>query len=339
MFSKKTAIAAAALLAGVAAQAQVTLYGNLDVSFGRFEEPGVESVTAVESGSLRESFIGFKGEEDLGGGLKAFFKLESAIGVDDGSTAGGDDADFWGRTSIIGLSGSFGTVTLGNARSLLFLANDAYNPFRADSALFSTSSLLGLTVPVGPGFNLGGYTSNLTNSITYSSPDLSGFTAAVQVGLSEVDDVDNTVSVALNYAAGPLGVNFTYQDRASFPSVPGNDEDVKTWLLSASYDFGAAKLFGQLGQADQSVLDEKADFYQIGLAVPVTTAGNVLVSYGQGKLEDGGFEIKAREFSLAYEHTLSKRTGAYIGVNDTKFSGGGDSETGTSLAVGVRHSF
>ena len=103
-------------------------------------------MTAVESGSLRESFIGFKGQEDLGGGLKAFFVLESAIGLDDGTA--GNGSSFWGRTSVVGLSGDFGTVALGNARNLMFLANDAFNPFRADSALFSTSSYAFTSGPI-----------------------------------------------------------------------------------------------------------------------------------------------------------------------------------------------
>ncbi|MFT3858522.1 MAG: porin [Aquabacterium sp.] len=80
---KMNLIAAAglALLAG-AAQAQVTLYGNLDVSVAYSKTKGAndsESTTAVESSHLVDSYIGFKGNEDLGGGLKALFTLESAI--------------------------------------------------------------------------------------------------------------------------------------------------------------------------------------------------------------------------------------------------------------------
>ncbi len=335
MFSKKTAVAAAALLAAFAAQAQsqVSIYGNLDVSFGRFEEPGlVDATTRVESGSLRDSFIGFKGQEDLGGGLKAFFVLESSINVDTGAAT--EASNFWGRTSVVGLTGDFGTVALGNARSLLFLANDAFNPFRADSRLFSTSVLLqsvadatynGVAVDSG-------YRANWRNSITYTSPNLSGFTVAVQAGFSEVDNIDDSFGAALNYAAGPLAVNFTYQN----VNVNAND-DIKTWLLGGSYDFGAVKLFGQYGQADQSVLDEKEKFYQLGVSIPVTTAGNVLVSYGEAKIDDN----KAKEFSLAYEHNISKRTSAYVGLNNTRhdYLAAPADESGTSFAVGVRHAF
>jgi predicted porin len=317
MFSKKTAVAAAALLAAFAAQAQsqVSIYGNLDVAFGRFDAPGTEAVTAVESGVLRESFIGFKGQEDLGGGLKAFFTLESAIDVDTGAVGG----SFWGRTSVVGLTGDFGTVALGNARTLNFLANQAYNPFGA-TGLFSSSNVLF------------GFNSNFTNSITYSSPNLSGFTAAVQAGLSEnkVDGTDsNAYGVQLNYAAGPLAVGITYEDAQESIFL-----DAKRWQLGASYDFGAVKLFGQYGQAKASNDDESYKFFQIGAGIPVSSSGAILTSYAQGKQED----FKVRQFSLAYDHSLSKRTGAYVGAVNLR-NNQADPKSGTSVVVGVRHAF
>jgi predicted porin len=349
MFSKKTAVAAAALLAAFAAQAQsqVSIYGNLDVSFGRFEEPSIttadnDAVTAVESGSLRQSFIGFKGQEDLGGGLKAFFVLESGINVDTGS----QDGNFWGRTSVVGLSGDFGTVALGNARNLMFLANDAFNPFRADSALFSTSSYAFTNGPIsavnaalaagGTGISLSGLGSNWQNSITYTSPNLSGFTVAVQARMSENEDIDDGYAVALNYAAGPLALNATYED-APISATNGlvtESVDTKSWLLNASYDLGAAKLFAQYGQRDFDGFDDKYKFFQLGTSIPVSTSGAVMLSYAQGKLDDA----KLSDISLAYEHSLSKRTSAYVGLNSTKLDDAAD-ETGTSFAVGIRHAF
>lgn len=325
MFSKKIVVAAA-LLAASAAQAQVTLYGNLDLSFGRFEsqDQNFDGVAAVESGTLNESYIGFKGQEDLGGGLKAFFQLESVIGADTGTA--GSDTGFWGRTSIIGLAGDFGTATLGNARTLNFLANQAYNPFGA-TGLLSTSS------------RLYGFDSNFQNSITYTSPNLSGFTAAVQIGLSEneVDGSDDDAyGLQLNYAAGPLAIGFTYEDAED--SVPALRDNSNRWQLGASYDFGAAKLFGQIGKAEiNDGNDEDLKFFQIGAALPLSNAGNVLVSYAQNKRDDE----KDRQLSLAYDHSLSKRTGAYVGLVHQKIEpvAAGQDDSGNSFFVGVRHSF
>ncbi|MFZ5527451.1 MAG: porin [Pseudomonadota bacterium] len=322
MFSKKTAVAAAALLAAFAAQAQsqVSIYGNLDVAVGRFDAPNNDkAVTAVESGVLRESYIGFKGQEDLGGGLKAFFTLESTIAVDTGS----QDGNFWSRTSVVGLTGDFGTVALGNARTLNFLANQAYNPFGA-TGLFSTSN------------NLFGFESNFANSVTYSSPNLSGFTAAVQVGLSESNvsgQKDNAFGVQLNYAAGPLAVGATYEDaQETNPLYFGSNS--KRWQLGASYDFGAVKLFGQYGQDKFNNDNESYKFFQVGAGIPVTSAGTVLTSYAQGKYDNQ----KLRQFSLAYDHALSKRTGAYVGVVNLR-DNQANPKSGTSFVVGARHAF
>lgn len=333
MFSKKTAVAAATLLAAFAAQAQsqVSIYGNLDVAFGRFDAPNNDkAITAVESGVLRESFIGFKGQEDLGGGLKAFFVLESSIGVDTGLSTTGQ---FWDRTSIVGLTGGFGTVALGNNRTLNFLANEAYNPFGA-TGLFSTSNVLFGAGGTVSGLPVGGIVeNNFINSITYTSANLSGFTVAVQAGLSENNTAgqdDNAFGVQLNYAAGPLAVGVTYEDAQE--TIFGSNS--KRWQLGASYDFGAVKLFGQYGQDKFTGDDESYKFFQIGAGIPVTSAGTVLTSFAQGKYDDQ----KIRQFSLAYDHSLSKRTGAYVGVVNLRDSEA-DPKNGTSVVVGVRHAF
>ncbi len=322
MFSKKSAVAAAALLAAISAQAQVNLYGNLDLSVGSFKEPGTKTATKVESGSLRGSFIGFKGQEDLGAGLKAFFKLESDIGADVGSASG---ATFWARTSAIGLQGDFGTVTLGNVRSLAYLTNSAFNPF-GDSGVFSTSNL---AASLG-GTSVNTTNSNYDNSITYTSPNLAGFSAAVQAGLSEVAGTDADVGLQLSYTAGPLAAAVVYEDRAMTATT-----DTQRWELNASYDFGVAKAFAQYGQgkADGQTATEK--FFQVGASAPVTAAGTVLASFGQLK-NDGVSGQKTTEISLAYDHAISKRTGAYVGLNNTKEKG---VKSANTFAVGVRHAF
>lgn len=319
MFSKKTAVAAAALLAAFAAQAQVNVYGNLDLSVGSYDEAGQgKSLTKVNSGDLRASYIGFKGQEDLGGGLKAFFKLESDIGADTGSAGG--DAAFWARTSVLGLQNDMGTLTLGNTRSLGYLTNAAFNPF-ADSSLFSASNLFSNVAGAGLG--------NWTNSITLSTANYSGFTAAVQVGLKEAaTNVSNKVGLQAAYAAGPLTLGAVYEDLA----VKGQYR----WELAGAYDFSVAKLFAQYGQgkADDASTTKTGKFFQIGASIPVSTAGTVLTSFGEYKLASA----KKTEFSLAYDHDLSKRTGAYIGLNYSKDKSLSP-KTGTSVAAGIRHSF
>jgi len=346
MFKKNLiAVAGLAVLAS-AAQAQVTLYGNVDLSVARTEpisltEVGTpakaDSVTAVESGIHTGSFFGIKGQEDLGGGLKAFFVLEGDIGADVGET---DEEGLFTRTSELGLSGGFGAVKLGNSRSLGFLANAAYNPFPVTGVMNTSQSLNGY--------------GNLRNSVTYMSPDLSGFTVAAQYGASEAKGVSSAKAIALNYTAGPMAVGFNYSSEditsgaINLPEIVtafivdelgDADVDVDRWQLGASYDLGAAKLFAQYGQNKVKAEGEsaKAKFYQLGVSVPVTAQGTVMASFSNHKIDDT--DAKFRDFSVVYDHALSKRTNGYVGFKSTRVRADGDKETFNTLAVGVKHAF
>jgi predicted porin len=313
MFSKKTAVAAAALLTAFAAQAQVNVYGNIDLFVGSIKAPILEitkAQTEVRSDVATGSFIGFKGQEDLGGGLKAFFKLESAINADTGAVSG----NFWGRTSELGLTGGFGTVQLGNSLSLGFLANNSFNPFNA-TGLANTSQTLN-----GHGA--------WANSVTYTTPIMSGFSAAAQLQFKETSTAGakDNYGLQLNYGAGPMALGFTYSDEAS--------QTMSRWQLGGSYDFGVLKGFAQYGQNKQDGNSVKQKFFQIGAAVPVTASDAVVASFSNSK---AGSE-KARDFTVAYDHSMSKRTGVYVAAKNV-YSNWTEPKSGTSFGVGVRHSF
>ncbi|MES2945632.1 MAG: porin, partial [Pseudomonadota bacterium] len=107
---KKSLIALAVLaVSGMAsAQSTVTLYGLLDTYVGSIKSGGTTQ-TVVNSGGIQTSRFGFKGSEDLGGGLKANFLLEGGINTDTGASRG----NLFGRQSYVGLSGGFGEVKIG----------------------------------------------------------------------------------------------------------------------------------------------------------------------------------------------------------------------------------
>ncbi|MDE2593968.1 MAG: porin, partial [Burkholderiales bacterium] len=243
MFAKNTLVAAAALVAAMAAQAQnVNVYGNLDVAVGAFESDMTHRVTKVESGVLTGSFLGFKGQEDLGGGLKAFFKLESAIGVDTGAAS----TNFWERTSEVGLAGTFGTVTAGNSLSLSARANNAQSPF----SVFGQLGLSGAT-------NIDKFQKN---TVTYTSQTYSGFSGAAQYGASEVHGTDSTYALQGNYAQGPVAAGVTYTE--------GSKKAL--WQFGGSYDFGVAKLFAQYAQANDYTTSDDTNHFHVGVSAPVT---------------------------------------------------------------------
>lgn len=343
MFAKKNLVAAAALLAvaGAAqAQSSVKLYGSVDMSVGSFEGAHTKGastrVTAVESGKMMTSFIGFAGSEDLGGGLKAEFALESFINADNGSTGPNLAGGFWGRGSFVALSGGFGKVALGQYDNPLFASAYTYNPFGSSFGFSPTiRHIYGGAASVG-------FDTGFVNSVTYESPNLAGFTATAQYSPKEsaAAGTKNSYAVSGTYAAGPLSASLTYVKGGIVPASGGYQAysaAEKVWGLGVSYDFGVLKAFGQYTDIKDETNDNKDKLYQLGVSVPVTDKGSVLVSFGQKKDKTGaGVTTKDELFSLGYDYFLSKRTDVYGVFTNNRQS---DKVSGQTFAVGIKHAF
>jgi predicted porin len=340
MFAKKIVAGAAMLAAAVAAQAGVNVYGTVDMSLMSVlgaHADGTKRQTNVMSGAMTTSFIGFSGSEDLGGGLKAEFALETFLSADTGANAPNVATGFWGRASNIALSGSFGKVAIGQYDNAFFVQGLTYNPFGASMVMSPTMRHF----YKGAGANVAalGFDTGWVNSVTYETPNMSGFGASVQWSPKEQTGGKDSLTLAGQYNAGPLSVGAAYA--ASGVSTAYTKQ--KDFTLGASYDFGVAKAFGQYTDAKSyvgvtSTKANKSTIFQLGVSVPVSAQGAVLASYGEMKLKSaaGASLGKNKVFSLAYDHTLSKRTDAYVGlVNERQTS----LKSGTSFGVGLRHNF
>ena len=346
MFAKKNLVAAAALMALVgAAQADVKVYGSLDVSVGSFEAAHAQGASArttqVSSGNMMTSFLGFSGSEDLGGGLKAEFAIESFLAPDTGSTttvankAGG----FWSRGSFVALTGGFGKVALGQYDNPLFTSGYTYNPFGSSMAFSPTMrhfyyNQSAITQAVGgTSFDTG-----FVNSITYETPNLGGFTATAQFSPKEstASTAGNSYAVSATYAAGPFSASLTYVNSGIALAY---DADEKVIGFGTSYDFGVLKAFGQYTQIKQeSGIANKDRIYQLGVSVPVTEKGSILASFGkqQNKLEAGGAKESDTIVSVGYDHFLSKRTDVYAVFSNNQHTA---LKSGQTFAVGIKHAF
>lgn len=341
-----TPLALAALLTaalpGLAqAQSTVKLYGLLDLSVGSFQNAGAAKVKRVESGNLSTSYLGFSGTEDLGGGLKALFALETFLRADTGM-AGRVAVDvpprtdvYWARAANVGLSGAFGTAKLGRNTTPMFVSTLIFNPF-GDSFGYApsirqyyTSALLG--------------DSGWSNSLRYDTPRFGGFSATVMGSLAENGgkSVGHNLGANALYFAGPFAATLAWQqvksdtDLRFSTTLPAGFVDQTALQLGASFDFGAAKLFAQVGQVEtDAAADTKAKLSQLGVSVPVGM-GKLLASYGQ--LKYSGAKVgSSKTLSLGYDHNLSKRTDVYAVYTNDKYTG---LATGNSYSVGVRHTF
>lgn len=350
---QKRLLAAVALSLGatgvVQAQSTANVYGILDLSFGSFQYAGTDgsadnkSTAKVESGQMTTSFIGFKGTEDLGGGLKAFFTLESFMRMDTGASGrtSAPIADvFWARAANVGLTGSFGKVVIGRMDNFLYQQALAFNPFGGS---FGFSPTVRLTYGKwGPDKGDSGW----GNSIAYYTPNLSGFTAAVQLQAGESQTESNSTGLMAGYANGPFAIGLGYQiaKSAEAPKPDLNEGAKQTFgLLGSSYDFGVVKLFGQYGQYKGTGFTAATDniktkLYQLGVSVPVSTDGKVLASYGSQTREYTTGDVKHEILTLAYDHNLSKRTDVYaVFMRDDDDRTG--YKAGNTVAFGIRHRF
>lgn len=357
MFAKKNLVAAAALMALVgAAQADVKVYGSIDASVGSFETAHVKDssnrVTAVQSGNMMTSFLGFSGSEDLGGGLKAEFALETFIGNDTGAYLPNMATGFWGRGSFVALTGGFGKLALGQYDNPLFTSGYTYNPFGSSMAFSPTMRHLysGGSLASG-GFAAVGFDTGFVNSITYETPNLGGFTGIAQFVPKEsaAANTQNSYAAGGTFAAGPFAASLTYV-KGGQGLNSAYTADQKVIDFGISYDFSVVKVFGQFTNVKTESfyvaptlvggLDIKAKIYQVGVSVPVTEKGSILASFGENKTKDTGETFKDRVFSLGYDHFLSKRTDVYaVFSNNQQSANTGNDESGQTFAVGIKHAF
>lgn len=197
---KRTLIVAAigTLLAGTAAaQSNVSIYGRLNTSLERQKNIAVagDSEWILQNNASR---IGFRGTEDLGGGLKAGFVLEHRFSVDTGASTNG--TAFWGGagTSEVFVSGGFGTVRLGHFTSEAYFATSDYTDLINHGTGTSSDALYK-------------YLGNDNNKISYRAPAFGPVTVEAGVSLGEGPTGSRILDLAANYSDGPLAAGFGYE--------------------------------------------------------------------------------------------------------------------------------
>ncbi|WP_298830257.1 porin [uncultured Piscinibacter sp.] len=327
-------LAAVATLAGTSALAQssVTIYGRLNTSVER-QKDGDTSVTALQNNASR---IGFKGTEDLGGGLKASFLLEHGFNVDTGAQSQGA---FWARESWVALEGSFGRVRLGNMgpTAAYFATADYISMHNHDTGTSSDAFYL--------------YPGDVRNTIAYNSPSFGGVTFDAQVGLAETTNTKKTIVLAANYVGGPLHLGASYVNAPTGLFTPPADDDSKEFGLRALYEMGPLT-FGAYyirNTIDDGVGTEvKRNSYRLS-AMYTMGVSEFHLNYGvAGELKGNGNTLNdtdATQFTFAYNYNLSKRTKVfafYTQVDNKDNAAYSVSNVGTkfsSFAAGVRHNF
>lgn len=333
----------------------MTLYGIVDASYGQLtatSAAGVKSTNKGISSQQSVSRIGFRGEEDLGGGLKANFTLEYYIEPDNGSGIGAGTAAgtaSTARQAFGGISGGFGSVNVGNQTTFIALTN-------------GTSDFHGGVNTVG--YSIGNnQNSRRSNMIQYTSPDFNGFTAAAQIGFAGAASATtgNSTAFRLAYANGPLTVaaatettKLTALEVANWGGTLNNDfanvgrttialsnalADRKRNAYGATYDLGVAKVGFTHSDAKAGSAADAGKFAvnSFGVSAPMG-AFTFNATMDSGKLTNSGAASeKLSAYQLSAFYALSKRTNLYAiaGEQKNKATTAKDNQ----YAIGLRHQF
>ncbi|MBA5638629.1 porin [Duganella sp. LX20W] len=344
--------ALALTLSGTAlADSNVTFYGVMDLGVSQDRGGIAGTATRVTSGMATQSRWGFRGNEDLGGGLSAFFVIEGGIHADTGGST--QNNTLFGRNTAVGLRGNLGAISAGLQDTPLFTTlNTIVDPLR--NGIARSNNLMAST----------GFRAN--NSVLYRSPEVNGFSGDAMVAAGEVAG-DNAAGRALGgsfgYSNGPLNVRLAYHHRNNDTALLKNQDAARNTLLGANYDFGPAKVYfgygvdkglnsaslnntaASFGGAAPTASTDSRDLL-LGVSAPFGVS-TVVATYIR-KDDRSAFNQDAQQYALAYMYALSKRTDLYTSYalirnhNGAAYTEGNSEEPGTGnkqFTVGLRHRF
>ncbi|MGV3571843.1 MAG: porin [Ramlibacter sp.] len=358
---KKSLIALACLVAAGAASAQssVTLFGIVDATLAWGRGSTADRFQLTDSG-YNSSRLGFRGTEDLGGGMSASFWLETGFNNDDGTgdatninnsgagiggpapgtVAPGSQGLTFNRRSTVSLAGNWGELRLGRDYTPQFWNLTVFDPFGFNGV--GTTQLASVAGLVGP------TAVRASNSIGYFLPArLGGFYGQFQYYTGEqlsnaaTEDDGTGMGLRVGFAQGPFNVALALS-RTEYAAG-----DVTQNNIAGQWDFGMARVMGQFSRDGNDATNADGRGWLIGALVPVG-AGEIRVAYSRYLVEQAGPNPRTQKLALGYVHNLSKRTAVYTtwatvrnrnsatALNGS-VTGLGNSSSG--LDIGLRHSF
>jgi predicted porin len=363
--NKKTAVAlavgAAFAAPALAQQSTLEIYGRIYPAFASFKATGATAPGAVPSnlvsstqGDFKQRYsvdsynsrVGFRGREDLGGGLSAIWQMEQRTQIDQGN------ADFWAnRDSFVGLRGGFGILRFGRFDTIHNDYGNVTNIFGIKSGhFFSTTSLI---TDSGLGGGGTGFDTRRSSALKYETPEVAGFQAGVTYGPDEIKGnpgrtIDaNLWSYAAKYSAGPLYLSVQYEvhhdhfdgsttgaaaiSNLANPSASSKDRSTR---FSARYqltpnhrlagDIGRLE-YKETGQAAAGLFESyKKTVWNVGWEASWGGPWRTAVSYGRAADGDcslsGGVGcstagLKSSQINGAVAYDFSKRTFLYAAAS------------------------
>ncbi|MFZ4875631.1 porin [Janthinobacterium sp. Mn2066] len=320
-----TALACLAFGQQACAQSNLSFTGVIDTYAGSLQRSGEAARTnVVNSSGMTTSWWGFKGVEDLGGGLQAQFNLTGFFRPDNGGAGRYDSDTLFARDANVGLAGGFGRISIGRDLAPNFVPSIVLNPFGGSFAFAPLLVHTQASAGAYPGQKWAPTTAGDTgwsNEIMYVTPNLNGLTASLfyQFGEQAGNTGKNNAGANAMYSHGPLTLGAYVQriavnnpldavtgDSKVFSFTPYNvatgavyklaaARRQTTWFVGGAYDFKLLKLFGTWQTADNSLPDGldrdqhslKSDTAQLGASAPLGS-GVAMLSWGRTAIRAGG---------------------------------------------------
>lgn len=344
---KKNILAMAVLAAcasTASAQTSVTIYGVLDAGVTHINNDGsATDRTNVEAGQMQTSRWGFRGTEDLGGGMKARFGLEGTLlndvgsaGVNTGSPAAGSASStaLFDREATVGVSGGFGSIDIGRQNILGIGSVGLADPMGLAFAANSPNVLFGAmnfgAVYGGFGANGAGNSAlRQSNSIKYVSPTFAGFGFGLMRAFGEQgDDIQrgSYQGASAFYNAGPIGVAGAYARMKN-----GTNTDLLTsYGVGLKYTMARAVIKGTYIANEVDSSNRTISVAGIGADIPLAPAFTLTAAvYNTKRYGDFGADVDSQQYHLIGRYALSKRSTAYAAYTRANTSNVLPANTGT----------
>jgi predicted porin len=358
---KKSVLALAVLgaFAGAAsAQSSVTMFGVIDLNVQTVSNNA--RVYGMSTDGMASSRLGFRGTEDLGGGLKAGFWLEAGLAPDTGRSntngnfgSGTENQLIFNRRSTVSLSNQWGELRLGRDYTATFWSWTVFDPFGTNGVGAATNLALAGDLQAGLAGTTYGTLVRANNMVQYILPAGvfgPGLYGQLQIAAGEGSNGNKYYGGRIGYAAGPFDIAAAYGNTDCLDTACNIDLD--NWNIGGSWNFGWAKFSGFFSDISASGLGNKAgrQNWYVGVTAPFGQ-WNFKASYGGTNGKDLLDNVDAAQWALGVDYNLSKRTALYAtwssinNDNGAVFSvspGWGGLKSGSNSSgaeIGVRHTF
>ena len=355
------ALAVAGVFATSAAMADVSIYGQANVSYDFVDNDGHRDSNGVGSNASR---LGFKGSEALGGGLSAIWQVESQIAI--GNGAGpydnpGSQTGLGFRDTFAGLKGEqWGSLRLGRMDTPYKLATRRMDMFH--NTIADNRSLMGI-----------GHDVRTNNTIDYTSAGYSGFKLAASYfgdqqgtapqstssffGMNTINNTNEGYSIAGMFDSGPFYATAAYQSNSNGPAPANPSRNSDAWKAALGYTVDQFAINGIYEKISDKYLSGDTTSWHLSGRFNLSPADAIKASYTDlDNHISGAPNTGAKQFTIGYDHKMSIRTTMYalwtkldndqgggyqLGWNSsgTSYSQAGFGNSPSAFSVGMKHSF